>query len=262
MRRKGVVKGSPFRARRGVYSTPALERSRFPLLPREFNCALCYEYHDERTGGQTTQASRNWPLLEFNTQLPRYAAELYQIYRHARIMAIDVSMSIVNTSNTEVLFASMGCLPLANVNAITNPQQIVAVPGSVRTQIGLSTGTSVKTLRKRFVSEKELGELTAGSNTYLQTYSEALSAAVWTELPCIYAGVIASRSGASWTGIIDYRVTYHIRWSEYSIPALGVGPGLAESMEEDSYVEPEPPVLVDTRKSTRSRQTSAASKRK
>lgn len=200
-----------------------LEKSTFPLLPTEYECALNYYYHDERTGGQTTQASRIHPLCEFNTQLPRYAAELYQIYRHARIMAIKVQMEIVNTSSSEPLLAAIGVLPLVNASAITNPQTIVSVPKTIYKQIGVAQGLSKVTLTKKFVTEIQLGELTLGSNTYLQTYSEAISAAIWTELPAIYAGVIAAKNGATWTGIIDYKLTFHIRWSELNIPSLGKG---------------------------------------
>lgn len=236
------------------------EKSRFAPLPREYEVALKYYYHDERTGGQTTQAARSQTMCEFDTQLPRYCAELFQIYRHARIMAVDVHMEIVNTSSTEPLIAAVGVLPLANVSAITNPQTIASVPGSVLKQVGLSTGMSRATINKKYVTERQLGELTCGSNTYLQTYSEALSAAVWTELPCIYMGVIAARNGATWTGIIDYQLTFHIRFSEYSIPSLGLGkPRLklsAKSPEfepsemddgEEEWVQP-PPVLRRTKR--------------
>ena len=84
-------------------------------------------------------------------------------------------------------------------------------------------------------SRYKLGELTLGSNTYLQTYSEALSAAIWTELPCIYAGVIGAKNGATWTGIIDYKVVYHLRFSEYNIPSLEYDPAIvkAKEMRED-----------------------------
>jgi len=197
-----------------------LERSRFPLLPREIEFALTGFYHDQREA-LTTQSSRITPLCEFNTQLPRFGAEFYQIYRHARIMAIDIQMEVVNLS-TEPLLAALGCLPLVNANAITNPQTIISVPGTVYKQVGSSTGASRIIMKKRFVTEKMLGELTIGSQTYLQTYSEALSSAIWTELPAIYAGVIAAKNGATWSGIVDYRYTYHIRWSEYSIPSLGL----------------------------------------
>jgi len=177
---------------------------------------------------------------------------LYQIYRHARIMALDVHMEVVNTSSSEPLIAAVGVLPLANASAITNPQTIASVPGSLFKQIGLSTGMSRATLHKRYVTEKELGELTIGSQTYLQTYSEALSAAVWTELPALYTGVIAAKNGATWTGIIDYRLTYHIRFSEYNIPALGYISSkerlnrdvseMEESMEDQEWVQPPPPL--------------------
>lgn len=236
-----------------------MERSRFPSLPKEFEISLKGYYHDERTGGQTTQASRRTPLCEFDTQLPRYAAEFYQIYRHARIMAIDVKMNVVNTSSTEPLIAAMVALPLAVVNGITTPQTVASVPGHVLKQVGLSTGMSRAVLHHRFVSERELGELTIGSNTYLQTYSEALSSAVWTELPCIYAGVIAARTGATWTGIIDYEYTYHLRFSELNIPSLGMPPLSAKSppyyinaqqemTEEDDEEWVQPPVLKRTKK--------------
>jgi len=198
-----------------------MEKSRFPLLPTEFEVALKYYYHDERTD-RTAQSSRVQPLCEFNTQLPRYAAELYQIYRHARIMAIDIRMEVVNLSSTEPLIAAIGVLPLVNVNAITSPQTIASVPGTVFKQVGLATGMSRQVLTKRCCTEKELGELTIGSNTYLQTYSEALSSAIWTELPAIYSGVIAAKNGATWAGIVDYQLTFHLRFSEYSIPSLGL----------------------------------------
>lgn len=213
----GVVRGS-----RVQVNHTYMEKSTFPALPQEMEVALSYYYHDERTGGQTTQANRRFPLCEFDTQLPRYAPELYQIYRHARIMAIDLKMEVVNTSSTEPLIAAVGVLPLANVASITTPLTIISVPGAVYKQIGLSTGMSRVTINKRFVTEKWLGELTIGSNTYLQTYSEALSSAIWTELPSIYAGVIGAKTGATWTGIIDYRLVYHLRFSEYNIPSLGL----------------------------------------
>lgn len=235
-----------------------IEKSHFPSLPREFEIALDYYYHDERTGGQTAQAARIHPLCEFNTQLPRYAAELYQIYRHARIMAIDITMEVVNTSSTEPLIAAIGVLPLVNANALTSPQTIASVPGTIFKQIGLATGMSKAVLRRRCVTEKYLGELTIGSNTYLQTYSEALASAVWTELPAIYGGVIAAKNGATWTGIVDYRLTFHIRWSELNIPSLGIinkarAQGLkksppvrddTENDEEEEMWEMPPPALM------------------
>jgi len=98
-------------------------------------------------------------------------------------------------------------------------------------------------LRRRFTTERELGELTIGSQTYLQTYSEAISSAIWTELPAIYAGVICAQNGAAWSGIIEYKYTYHIRFSEYNIPALGVTQDeISESFMEErpSYVAPTP----------------------
>jgi hypothetical protein len=154
-------------------------------------------------------------------------------------MAIDVHMEIVNTSSSEPLLAAIGCLPLVNCNAITNPQTIISVPGTVYKQVGLSTGMSRATLTKRFITEKCLGELTIGSNTYLQTYSEALSSAVWTELPAVYAGVIAARGGATWTGIIDYRLVYHLRFSEYNIPSLGLSKKIERYMDDDESNEEE-----------------------
>lgn len=225
-------------------------------MPKEFEVALKYFYHDERTD-RTTQSARIQPLLEFNTQLPRYAAELYQIYRHARIMAIDIRMEVVNTSSTEAMIAAIGVLPLVNANAITSPQTIASVPGSVFKQIGLATGMSRQVLSKRYVSERELGELTSGSNAYLQTYSEALSSAIWTELPAIYSGVIAAKNGATWSGIVDYVLTFHLRFSEFNIPSLGLKPKLNPKSEEfepsemeeamEEWVQP-PPVLRRIRK--------------
>jgi len=217
-----------------------LEPSRFPLIPKEFQCALVFKKHDERTGGQTTPANWVQSLVEFDTHLPRFGPELYQIYRQARIMAVDVRMSITNLSATEPLLAAIGVLPFVDASVSTlSPQVFADWPGATVAQVGVLNGLSVKTLRRRFVTEKELGEMTISGTDFLQTYSEAITGGVKGELPAIYCGVIASKVGATWTGIIQYEFTFHIRFSELNYPSLGKAPAQLPSMSEDSMSEVE-----------------------
>jgi len=169
---------------------------------------------DERTGGQTTQAAVLFPLLEYNARLPFYASQLYQIYRFSRITAIHVQMEVVNTSSTAPLTAVMCCLPLVRANAITDPRGMADVPNALCKQVGLSTGMSRVVLNKTYVSQKELGQSILSGSEFYQTYSEALSAASQNDFPAIYCGVIASQTGANWTGIMKYVITYHVEFSD------------------------------------------------
>jgi len=195
---------------------------RHRVLPHEFQIALKMTRTDERTGGQTTQAATKWPLLEFNANLPMFAAQLYQIYRFARITAIHLQMEVVNTSSTQPLTCVMCVLPLVRVNAITDPRAVSDVPNAITKQVGLSTGMSRVVLNKTYVSQKELGQSILSGSEFTQTYSEALSAASQDDFPSIYAGVIASSTGGNWTGIIKYVAIYHLEFSEYDSSDIAV----------------------------------------
>lgn len=225
-------------------------------MPREIQFALKGTITDERTGGQTTQAAVILPLLEFNNQVPMYAAELFQIYRLARITAIHVQLEVVNTSATAPLTAVMCCLPLVRANSITDPRGMAHVPNAISKQAGLSTGMSRVVLNKTYISQKELGQSILSGSEFYQSYSEALAPATNQDFPAIYCGVIASQTGANWTGIMKYVITYHVEFTEFedTNPTLLKPPSskkkiskdLEEEMDEEedfndkSWVEPTP----------------------
>lgn len=224
------------------------------LLPREFQIALKGTITDERTGGQTTQAAVLFPLLEFNSRLPMYAPQLYQIYRFCKIRAIHIKMEVVNTSATQPLTATMCCLPLVRANAIVDPRGMADVPNAICKQVGLSTGMSRIVLNKSYISERELGQSTLSGSEYYQSYSEAISAASQDDFPSVYCGVIASSTGGNWTGIIKYVVTYDLEFTEYEDVAPSMKGSLktkqklvkAENERDEdedsqaSWVEPDP----------------------
>lgn len=221
-RQRNGAKGTGERNGRLQLNHTRLEPSRFPILPHEFQCALVYKKHDERTGGQTTPANWVQAMCEYDTHLPRFAPELYQIYRQSRIMAIDVRMSVVNTTATEPLLCAIGVLPFVDASVSTlSPQVFADWPRATVFQVGVLNGLSMKSVTRRYVTEKEFGEMTLSGSDYLQTYSEAITGGVKGELPAIYAGVIASRVGATYTAIIQYEFTFHIRFSELNYPSLG-----------------------------------------
>jgi len=197
-----------------------LSRWRFPTLPRQFQISLRSTYTDQRTGGQTTQAQKVVPLFEFNGTFPAMSPELFQIYRLARIKAINISMEVINTSSVP-LTATLCCLPLTIAQGVTDPRNISSIPGSLTRQVGISTGMSRSHLTKTFVGEKELGQSALSGKEYSQTFSEALLPAVETDLPAIYSGVISTVNSASWTGVINYVYTWHIEFTEYTTGLTG-----------------------------------------
>lgn len=199
-----------------------------------------------------------------------YAPELYQIYRLCKITGIHVQAEVVNTSATAPLTAVMCVLPLVRANAVTDPRGMSDVPNAITKQVGLSTGMSRVVLNKTYQSERELGHSAISTDVAYRTYSQALSAATLDNYPCIYMGVIASQTGANWTGIIKYVITYHVEFCEYDDQAptmmkLGVAAkpskrnedmddGQEDDSEEPSWVEPTPGDRAKLRKLNESRQ--------
>lgn len=227
-------------------SAPMMGRWRFPLLPREFQVALKTSYTDQRTGGQTTHASRINPLFEFSGNLPAFCPELYQVYRLARIRAIHVDMEVVNTSASQPLTATVCCVPLSSANAIVDPRNVASIPNSVSRQVGIAAGMSRVRIQKTFIGEKEFGQLAVSGLDFSQTYGEALATAVLGDCPAIYAGVIATVTGGNWTGVIRYVYTYHIEFTEYTNQLTSPIPHKPDCISEEPSWE-EPPMSLKAR---------------
>jgi len=146
--------------------------------------------------------------------------ELFQIYRLARIKAINISMEVINTSSTP-LTATVCCLPLTIAQGVIDPRNISSIPGSITRQVGIATGMSRTRIIKTFVGEKELGQSALSGKEYSQSFSEALLPAVESDFPAIYSGVISTVSSATWTGVINYVYTWHIEFTEYTTGLTG-----------------------------------------
>lgn len=217
-------------------SSPAL----FPRLPRQLEVSLKGQYMDQQTGGSTFPANRAYALTEFDTHLPRFAAELYQIYRYARITAVGITMDIVNTSSTQPLYAALAVVPYAEATGSWAPFHYTEMPGSVTTSVGLSSGASQRRIRKLAITDRELGAMTTSGNEFAQTYSQALAAATRIDAPAI-VGSVQSETGASWTGVIRYEVVYHIQFYELINTDIEAARAQEESvMEITEKVQPEP----------------------
>ena len=228
------------------------------MLPEEFQTCLVYSKHEDKTAGQTTPWNMVQPLCEFNTNLPRFAPELFQIYRKARIMRIDVVASITNTSTTEPLITTCACLPFVDASVSTlSPITLADWPKATIIQTGVANGISVKVLRKSYSVASELGEQNVG-RTFFQDYSEAITSGVLGDLPAIYVGTVASKPGATWTALFQYEFRMHIRFSGLNYPSIGLKKPnsflkLEETEDEDEISEKHSRVATTSKPKRRDR---------
>jgi len=126
----------------------------------------------------------------------------------------------VNTSSTEPITFGCAVLPLVQAQAVSTPFNIADLPRAYLKHVGFATGVGSVSFTRTFNVDDYLGTISTSGSEFKQTYSQALSSAVQSDFPAIYCGTIASKTGATWTGIMEYRLTYRLEWTELTVPGV------------------------------------------
>ena len=193
-----------------VYSNP---RCIFPSLAREFEFSSSYCRYDIRAAN-TTPAVTLIGLVDFYNQLPSYAALFYQVYRYARINAVNLSCELVATGSEPLIMAA-SVLPYYQAHSTAlDVLQLATRPGAISKISGASAGTSRVIMSKTYKTAEELGQIEFAPDAW-QTYADALNTtSMNVNHPYIAVGVDSINPVATWAGTIRIKATYHMQFFE------------------------------------------------
>jgi hypothetical protein len=183
-------------------------------MPSEMQMALRHRDTDIRVD-YNLPSYRTFGLFEFLTHQPMYSRILYQLYKFARITAVNVKMEVVNTGSTAVT-ASMCVLPWIDTPAgggpVLDPQDAAEYPRSITKQVGNSTGMSKATLQRTWPAFDQLGQPVYSPDFWVTATQAASSTPVNPDQPVVYCVIDATDGTLNWSANVSYTLTFHVQW--------------------------------------------------
>jgi hypothetical protein len=192
-------------------------QSFYPGMPRQFQVSLTNSVtvSANRTGSLNTQ----FGLFDWLSSNPGYATELYAIYKYARITGVKIETEVINTSATIPLLAVMAPMPSSDVSAFLTPQQVSERPRSITRTIGTSAGMNKTRLVKSWSSIQELGQPTYDRSHWLTVSQLSALSPVNPDSPVVCLSIAPVLSAATWTALINVRVTYGVQFFDLEQPS-------------------------------------------
>jgi hypothetical protein len=190
---------------------------RAPPIPAEFSVSLS-DYWDANVVAATDQTATTVGLLEFFNKRPIYSAELYAIYKYARVTAAEIEIELVSTSNNQVQIA-LGHVPYEDVAGLTI-SRLVQVPGSIRRTVSLSGGMDKVILRKFWNVQQLIGN-PAFDKTYWIDASQSTSGTPVDAKEPVIVMIVDNLVGGTtaYSCTLNWKVTYHIQF--FSLEVAG-----------------------------------------
>jgi len=184
----------------------------------------------KNTLNAVAQYNRTVGLFNFLNQIPEYAAEMYTLYRYARISAVDITLEVsaqtTSGANAFGIEAAMARIPFDQSAGIT-PQALRLVRDSKYALIS-QIGVNRCVLKGHFGSFDELG-----NPVYDRVYWQSLADASVTTPGDVSTPVVgvAVRSVVGDNAIVSCNLTvkYHVQFFE---PELSPIPALIDEEPE------------------------------
>jgi hypothetical protein len=176
-------------------------------MPLEFSVSLKTTFLNTGTAlAAPTQLL--FPLVEFYGYNPQYMAQLYTLYRYAKITALSVRHTIINTGTPPVEFA-IGVLPATEITG-ASPRNLSETPGGRFRLIGPVSGTCRSTLTALYPVEKYLGNVDQTSEYWVNSTQAANTVVINVNEPCHAVAINGSSSPFSY--VLDSEITWHCQF--------------------------------------------------
>jgi hypothetical protein len=202
----------------GMYHfVPAIGPTRANPIPSEFSVALCNTDYDYFATG-TSYSIRRFGMVEFLSYRPLYCLELYQIYKYARITAVDFELRVNNTSTTIPLMAAIGFASYADVAGIT-PDRFWERPTTIRKNISVQGGLDRVVLRKTFVPQDCYGQPYLDQKFWVDVSQSASTTPLDANEPVVLYCLSGLDGGNMGTCYVDWRIRYHIQFFDLRTPS-------------------------------------------
>jgi hypothetical protein len=185
-------------------------------MPRELSVCLTYASQDE-FGATASPVIMTNGMLEYLNHNPLYAAQLFQIYRYAKVTAIQIELDVFN-KGTNPIEVVVGHVPQVEVSAIT-AARLAEKTSSTKRIVSAAGGLDRTRIVKFFDAQAILGE--PFTSKYWMSYSQSLSTTPIDVNEPVLAVVLAYAGGSTTvTAVINYRIKYHCQFFELLTPAL------------------------------------------
>lgn len=159
----------------------------------------------------TDQYTRVLGLTEFLNRMPAYAAQLYTIYKYARVTAVDINLELVSTGSVPMQLV-IGHVPYEDVAALT-VQKLIAKPDTTRKLVAPSGGMNLCKIRKSWNVEQILGSSALIKEHWINAAQAVNNVPVYNEEPVMVIGTDNVSAGAVAYGFdYSYQIVYHLQF--------------------------------------------------
>jgi hypothetical protein len=197
-----------------VFDVDRNQMKLYPRLPNEMRLSLRTVTNVTHALGVAPVVYRI-PLLELLTGLstvaaPGYLPQLYQIYRYARVTAVQVKTEIQN-QGTVPLVVAIAPISYADLGTITWGEA-ADIPRSIVRTVGPAAGNSSMIVRSSYNPYMVLGQRINSLN-YAMTFSQSTaSSPLEPEEPLLAIAIQASDGVSAWGAITQFDVVYHLEF--------------------------------------------------
>jgi hypothetical protein len=216
-RRGGPRTGYSQKAKGAFHFAPEIGPIRANPLPTELSVSLTNTDYDQ-FATPTSFSVRKFGMLEFLSYRPLYCLELYQIYKYARITAVDFELRVNNTSTTTPLMAAIGFVSNADVSGMT-PDRFWERNSTVRKNISVQGGMDRAVLRKTFVPQECYGQPYLDQKFWVDVSQSASTTPIDANEPVILYALSGLDGGNMGTSYVDWRIRYHIQFFDLRTPS-------------------------------------------
>lgn len=224
----------------GGYSfKPNIGPTRAKRIPSELSVALVntdYDNHDI----SPSFVARKFGIVEFLAFRPLYCLELYQIYKYARITAVEIELRVCNKSGSDPLMMALGMCPNSDFSGLT-PDRAWETPGTKRRLLSTKGGMDKGVLKKTFVGQNAYGQPYLDQKFWVDVTQSASTTPIDANEPIAYYMLSSGSGGAVPSCLIEYKTTYHIQFFDLKIPSSSIQVDTEYSFEdEETGTRPEP----------------------
>jgi len=133
-------------------------------------------------------------------------------------MGVKVEAETINTSAIPLL-CSMASMPASDVSAFLTTQQVAERPRALTRTIGTTSGMNKTRMVKTWYSLRELGQLTYDRSHWLTVAQLTSLSPVNPDSPVVCFSLAPILSAATWTALVNLRVTYSVQFFDLEQPA-------------------------------------------
>lgn len=170
-----------------------------------------------RAGSATTELFQVLGIVEFLGYRPLYALEMYAIYKYCRVMRVDVIAQCLNLGTYPIRFG-VGHIAYNDASGLTF-DRFIEKPATAHKLISAKGGIDKAVITKTFNSTSMLGSV-LDSKYWVDVTQSASATPIDAKEPVLVIGMDGAEGSAdTWTGSVNFTLTYHLQWFDLKTPS-------------------------------------------